>query len=330
MAVSKLTCPECGTVLRPAKPVPEGKRVKCPRCETVFAAGGEEEEAPPPRKKAAPAARKPAPKAAPAKKAAVQEPPKKEEEETYGYVKEPEEEDEEKKPKISYAPDMSVKDLRGPAQSKIMSPSNNLARVGFIGFFGWLAFMLLIIIPAVFPIHEDKPKEVLRIGPGLGAVSRGGGGGMGMGGAGGGGAAKDKVEEDKSTFLQVAQIDFANLCALPAYFFWPAMLPFVFCMLFAAMVSYGAIQMQNIESRPWGIAGSIMAMVPITAGGVILLVCLLLQYILNFILEDEQFVGVIAIVVAALIWLASVGSGVWALVTLNNADVIAGFEYEPE
>src|SRR5262245_42784453 len=30
-------CPECGAQLRPANPVPPGKKLKCPKCETVFA-----------------------------------------------------------------------------------------------------------------------------------------------------------------------------------------------------------------------------------------------------------------------------------------------------
>src|SRR5690242_7824041 len=33
-------CPECGAQLRPAKPVPAGKKLRCPKCETVFAPAG--------------------------------------------------------------------------------------------------------------------------------------------------------------------------------------------------------------------------------------------------------------------------------------------------
>src|SRR5262245_61347192 len=57
MAVSKLICPECEAVLRPAKPLEAGKRVKCPKCRTTFTAQGDDEDEPePPRpaKKAAP------------------------------------------------------------------------------------------------------------------------------------------------------------------------------------------------------------------------------------------------------------------------------------
>src|SRR5438876_1772157 len=30
-------CPECGAQLRPANPVAPGKKLRCPKCETVFA-----------------------------------------------------------------------------------------------------------------------------------------------------------------------------------------------------------------------------------------------------------------------------------------------------
>ena len=52
MAITKLSCPDCGTVLRPAKPVAPGKKVKCPRCDLIFAAGDDEDEDDRPRKSA--------------------------------------------------------------------------------------------------------------------------------------------------------------------------------------------------------------------------------------------------------------------------------------
>ena len=46
MAVIKITCPECQSVLRPAKPVPAGKTVKCPECGNRFTVSEDELEAP--------------------------------------------------------------------------------------------------------------------------------------------------------------------------------------------------------------------------------------------------------------------------------------------
>jgi DNA-directed RNA polymerase subunit M/transcription elongation factor TFIIS len=38
MALSKLLCPECSKVLRPARPVELGQKVRCPSCEAIFIA----------------------------------------------------------------------------------------------------------------------------------------------------------------------------------------------------------------------------------------------------------------------------------------------------
>jgi predicted Zn finger-like uncharacterized protein len=57
MPLAKLVCPKCRAVLKPAKPVPEGKTVKCPKCEETFTAGGKaaEENAKGAAKKSSPA-----------------------------------------------------------------------------------------------------------------------------------------------------------------------------------------------------------------------------------------------------------------------------------
>jgi predicted Zn finger-like uncharacterized protein len=36
MAVTQLTCPECSATLRLKEEVPDGKRVRCPKCKTTF------------------------------------------------------------------------------------------------------------------------------------------------------------------------------------------------------------------------------------------------------------------------------------------------------
>jgi len=345
---SKLTCPECGTVLRPGKPLPAGKKVKCPRCDTIFAAGGDpdEEETPvrngasqkkaSPERKASPGK---GPTAKPAVKTpAVKEPPKKKTDDddddggVYGYVQEDIEKEEEKKPKISYAPDMSIKDLRGPAQAKVMGPSNKLAMCGFFGFFGWLVFLVLLIIPALFPIHDnDKPKPVMIIGRGLGDVNpTNGAGGMMMGGPSGDSTNKPKWVEEQASFYEIAGMDISHLCDLPVYWFLPSLIPIVLFMFFAGLVSYGAIQMQNLESRAWGIAGGIMIMIPLASGGLQLVTGMVVQLVLGMVLDDTQFITILAIILTTAEWLAGVGIGVWVLMTLMDEDVIAGFEYEAE
>src|SRR5262249_14192975 len=44
MPVRKFTCPECEAVLRPAKPLPSGKRVTGPKCVAGFVVRGDAEE----------------------------------------------------------------------------------------------------------------------------------------------------------------------------------------------------------------------------------------------------------------------------------------------
>jgi len=40
MPLEKLSCPDCGTALKPGKPIAEGKKVKCSKCGSIFVAGG--------------------------------------------------------------------------------------------------------------------------------------------------------------------------------------------------------------------------------------------------------------------------------------------------
>jgi hypothetical protein len=144
MPVSKFTCPECETVLRPAKPLPSGKRVTCPKCQAQFTVRDPDEEAVKPVKPV----KKSAAPAAPAKK----DPFGDDGPETYAVIKEeaPEEEveDEEdddeddegrvKKPKkervrsedLEFRLNIKVTDPRGPAQAALISPSNFLMLVG--------------------------------------------------------------------------------------------------------------------------------------------------------------------------------------------------------
>ena len=166
-------------MLEPAKPLPAGKPVKCPECGNRFTAPEEEAPKAPlkkPKKAAADepeaAERKPK-KAADGKKAVAEEdgrapaaekkPAAKksdddEEGGVYGYVKE-EEAEEEDKPDIEYAPDMSTKDLRGPAPSALVQPSNALIIVGLAGFFGWLALIVVHLIPDRVPHRPRRGRQ---------------------------------------------------------------------------------------------------------------------------------------------------------------------------
>jgi len=142
MPVSKFTCPECETVLRPAKPLPSGKRVTCPKCKAQFTVRDPDEEAKPAKsakKPAAPAAKNdPFADDGPDTYAVIKEEEPKEELED----EEDEDEDEDrprkpKKPKkdarmedLEFRVRMDAPDPRGPAQAALISPSNFLMLVG--------------------------------------------------------------------------------------------------------------------------------------------------------------------------------------------------------
>src|SRR5262245_58516197 len=49
----RITCPDCATVLKPANPIAAGKKVKCPKCGTVFVVEADDVEAPTKKGKAA-------------------------------------------------------------------------------------------------------------------------------------------------------------------------------------------------------------------------------------------------------------------------------------
>jgi len=344
MALSRLTCPECNSVLRPAKPVAEGKKIKCPKCQTIFVAGEVEDEevepveedsderprkatarkkaaAPPPRKKAAPAVKEP--------------PPKKkddEEEETYGYIKE---DDDERPPEIDYAPDMSIKDLRGPAIVKLLQPATYLQLAGFIGFLGWFVLLVMIVIPIVFPVEgaSDKPRPVMPLGPGLSAVNPAGGGGFGGGmgmmmppaaAGGGGGTSGVKYEEEKGAgFFDVFGIDLVA-------FFLPLLPVFLLGLVWTGLVVGGSIKMQNLESKVWSYVGAIMVMVPFHVLGLYALLSILLRYGLGMIIDDMDYLNSLANGGSALAYVACLGIGIWCLIVLKDKDVVAGFEYKAE
>jgi len=151
MAVDKVECPECGKVLRPAKPLAPGKKVRCPKCEASFVVpGADVDDEPAPKRGAAGKVTTAPKKAAPRPKAAPPPAPKApaagagddEEGGTYRFLDEsaPQEEAEEDKPKIEYVPNLEVKDPRGPATAALATPANLIMLIGAVmvvaGLFG--------------------------------------------------------------------------------------------------------------------------------------------------------------------------------------------------
>src|SRR5262245_2835599 len=181
MQLAKLTCPKCRAVLRPAKPVAEGKTVKCPKCEETFKAGEEVAE-----DRAEAKAKKPAPAAAakPANddddggtyavlKDAAEEKKKAEAEERERRKRkkrkraaaegrddvedEDEDEDEDKHDIASeLLRNLKSRDPRGATQEAIVGPANWLLRTALLGFFGWVIYFIVFMIPVAFPNIASK------------------------------------------------------------------------------------------------------------------------------------------------------------------------------
>jgi hypothetical protein len=316
MAEYQIECPECESILRPTKPLTPGKTVKCPRCGHPF-------KVPAPAKAKVGADKK----KTPGKKTG----PEEEEAMTYRVVDEglDQEERDEKKPKINYAPDMSIKDLRGPAQAMVIQPSNKLMLAGTLGFLGWLGLLIVILIPVLFPLPEyqsettkDQPKGVLSLGRGFAAVKDEAEPGAGAAGQ------KKGADEDKPTeFFNVMGMDLALLSLFAWYMFLVCLLPMVLGMIYSGLLTYGAVKMQNLESRAWGIVACVMAIIPINHLGFIALTWLIVQFLLLLVMDG---VGGYLIFLAVVEGLMGVAVGIWGLIVLMKQEVIDGFNYVAE
>ena len=325
-----LSCPECDTVLKPAKPLPAGKKVKCPKCGTTFTVGDDAADtAPPPKVKAAPAptALKKKPEKKPDKPPA-EEPGEDEEGGTYGIAGGDEKkEDEEEGPAISYAPDTSIKDLRGPAQAAIIKPTNQMLLCGAIGFLGWLALLIILLVPVLFPIEPDEgdkdtPKPVLQFGKGLGSFGDDYFGPPPQ-------KPENKDKENVSLYMFMGR-DLAKLALFPWYMIIFLLLPILLGMCYSAVQTFGTVRAQNLESRPWGIAASIMAMIPANMGGTVMVVCMLISFLMNMVVDDPDTIAYMIYFIGGILFLLQIGAGVYLLVTLMNEDVIAGFAFVPD
>ncbi len=365
MAVARITCPECQTTLRPAKPLPAGKKVKCPECGVTFpvlddgpgpaavtAKPHKPERSAPTKVSAAQVAEKkaaipkPEPSAAPAD--GDEDGPQ-----TYGFVEEDlpkppveEEEDDdedeeddddddddddearnkkkkEKPTDINYDLDSSIKDLRGPACEALVKPMNRLIFYGVAGFLGWLLFLVVLMIPVLFPVDDGDTKEkpVKGLNAGLGSATR------------------DKLtlpkkddkkaaEEKERPFLLMFGMNLSLLGLYDWYIIVLLLMPSILGMAYAGLIAYGAIKAQSLESHAWGMVSSCMALFPYNLGGLIGLFIIALSLLVSILLDEPDIY--INIGVPAALCLAQMVSGVVGLVTLQKIEVLEGFEYVAE
>ncbi len=347
MAIERLVCPECETVLRPAKPVAENKKVICPNCKTTFLAKPSPAEAGPAKAKSVPA--KPKAEAKPAPKPEPKKPdPNADDEEggTYGVIRDPDEEEhvevkgkgkkkgepKKKKPEVNYAPDESIKDLRGPAQAEVIKPSNFLLITGLIGFLGWLVALVLMLIPFLFPldnadaVDKTNPKEVQGFTQGLAVMS------LEVQPPPPDAASELKAKEEAKktqSFLVVFGYDLAWLTYFQWYMFVLCLVPLFIGLIYSGMICAGASMIQNLDSRAWGIAASIMVMFPLNAGG-FLMVCLIIQGQLLGMIFDDDYILYIEFGWIGIVCVAELAVGIYMLVVLLKEKVRDGFNFKPE
>jgi DNA-directed RNA polymerase subunit M/transcription elongation factor TFIIS len=365
MAVSKIICPECEKVLRPAKPVAEGKSVTCPDCGARFRVPTEDldlaiVEEPKPRKKSSKSSagksKDPATKdkvksskeavasAASAKAAADDDD---EGGGTYGLIGEKEDANA-NQPKITYAPDTSIKDLRGPAQEAVMPPTNLLILTAALGFFGWLAFIVALLIPTLLPLTDEEgrsnmPKNIMSIGSGMGTPTRTKDGKDPATLAekdiqtaltsiqqaiDSSSKAKEKVNPDDLRVLVLFDYDLAWIANLEPGIQVVVFLPLILGMVYCGGVILGAVSAQNLEARNMGIVSACMVMVPVTVGGLAADVAMLFGFLITMVIDAETTYYV-QIGIFTIFSLAAVGVGVWNLMVLNQEMVVEGFNYVP-
>jgi hypothetical protein len=309
--------------LRPSKPVRAGKSVKCPKCGAGFVVGGDEPAAAPARPKPKPAS--PVQKK-PSTPVASVLPDNDDDEEggggTYSFEGGGNEVDAVKP--VNYELDTSIRDLRGPAMQAVVAPSNKLILCGVTGFLGWVAFLVVLIIPIMFPLQtpEEKAKdrqakrqkEQLRVA---------------MGGAKDGNADKKSDDDDEPSIFALGDIDFRKIADMRWWAIALCFLPVILGMLYSAALSMGAVKIQNLESRQWGIASAIMAIVPINCWGLLTVLALVFNMGLDMIFEGF-FKWIILGFILIIFWGLNVAVGILMLTILNKPEVIAGYEYVAE
>jgi predicted Zn finger-like uncharacterized protein len=324
----RITCPDCKSVLKPAKPVPDGKKVKCPKCGNTFTTPGLVEEVfevveevdETPRKskgidrKGKEALKK---KTGGAKPAAKKKNRFDDDEEESGgvYSVAGKTGEEEEKPDINYAPDMSIKDLRGPAQAAVVKPTNYLLLLGGLSALSSIFLICVSFWPMVFNEHildhEDVLTEYYKKTGDKDAAAKMKGIPKDR---------KDLKKEDAAIVEDKEDERRQNLFIM--------MGTFIFVLIYNAVEIVGTVKAQNLESRRWGIASAIMMLLPFGSGGLSFLIFGGFYVTIGgFLFDDEGMRLLYSCVLGGIVYLISIIAGVSALRTLMSQEVIDGFEY---
>jgi hypothetical protein len=325
--------------MKPARPIQEGKTVKCPKCGNPFKASAEEPSASPRTpaavKTSAQSESKPKPQAAPvaaqstqeegggtyavlkdpdeeAQQAAEEEARKKkqkrrkkedrEEEEDEDEEEEDEEEDKDKKGDVveMYLKSLRTKDPRGLAQAAVVTPTNTLLRIALLGFFGWLITLVYFMIPIAFPRIEKEEDEYTQKTKGPEKDPK-----------------KKAETKEWSLFEQMQDKKDSSYPWLMVLFLFLMLL----AMAQAGLIAQGAVKMQALESHNWARVSCILAIIPLHTIPIFWFLWSALEL---FDLFPNPFIF------PAFLFLAGPAVGFMSLLTVNSPKVKAGFEYKPE
>ena len=294
MAAGLYTCPECQASLRPTKPPPPGKKVKCPKCGAIFRTP---EEAQPARAK----------QAASSSKRVTASPPKPDEPledegmAVYAFKEKQAEdekfEEERKRAALGVVLDRAPKSKRGPAMATVVMPSNTLLGAGLINCLIQLFCICIWIWPIIFSEHQLQPKEVLTESDGK-EVN------------------KDWQElnsNERIDMKQAEQKDTVIRCILVVC----SILSFVY----AGFIALGGVRMQNLESYGWAITACIMGIFPWCT---LWVTCLFWP---GLMVDSWWIWWFMYLPLGASV--ITIPAGLWCLITLRNPNVKEGYFEKP-
>ncbi len=334
----QIQCPGCKTKLQLPDEIKPGSRVQCPTCKKVLALPSTQAAVP-----GKPAAAKPEPAQAPPPSQPIDED---EDAGLYGVRKDPDLDDEEedevptkgkskgaskakkkKRPDINFAPDMSIKDLRGPAMILVVPPSNYMMMQCGLVIVTTLASIAMSVWPFIFmdrvlpqavalkPFYQGKTDKkdlarFKRIEEGWVTWP----------------ALKKGAKEDDSGFrgdpmneeeYEAAKEELAK--HLPFAVAW---LTLSFLILgYTLTVAFAAVKMQSLESYAWSVTGAIIAMLPFGAIG-------LLAYFFKPTMDFNDLPIILFVLAVEAVFTFLVG--LMAIAVLLKNDVKLGFAYRSD
>lgn len=334
MASPTLDCPHCKAVLRPANPIPAGKKVACPQCKQSFTAGGETP-APAP---------KPEPEdehgqtfssygVAPVDDQPYEEPDAKAEGDDGKKKKK-----KKKKEEINYGPDTTLKDLRGPAIGIVTPIANNYLWHCAIMIVLAFASMIIGVWPFIFADRLLTPLQSLKEFYNSKIASEGKGGGSQWSQR-----LKDaeldklewpiavdrsgkKVREAEYGKSEMSKEEaeagdaYISRAEKPTRLAW--VLTSFAVLIWVFVMAIGGVKMVILESYGWAMTSAIMALIPINLLGWIMLVWK------SWDLLHEDLFCWISFYILPIMNIFSILFGIWILTALLDQRVIDGFNFK--